>query len=401
MRTTSYEARASASTASRPLPATCASMPSLASCRDATSWFTGLSSARRTRMPGRSGSTTRPAGAWAAGRSASRPSAAWRASWSSEARTGFVRQRSTPASRARSASSRMPNAVRRMTATPASAASALMRRVSSTPSMSGMTRSTTATRDPARDADPGVRDLEAHENAPADRVDPEGDLALLGELYGVADEVVEHLSQAPGVARHDGREGRGDEAAELDLLLPRADGEELRHLLDRLAQLEVDLLEVEPSGLDLREVEDVVEDAEERLARGARRVCAIPLLGREVRLEEQPDHPDHAVHRGADLVAHGGDEGRLRPRSALGRAQRLLQRAGVQGVLDAEPLALAERADPHGLDDRADHRGGDEAARKAHHLAGGRERRHQGDEAPHDERPPHERAPDHEREPGR
>src|SRR5881396_1671792 len=76
MRTTLYEARASASRAARPLLTTATSTPSFASCRDAISWFTELSSARRMRMPGRSGSTPRLDGASAAGRAASRPGAA-------------------------------------------------------------------------------------------------------------------------------------------------------------------------------------------------------------------------------------------------------------------------------------------------------------------------------------
>src|SRR5438445_377060 len=271
----------------------------------------------------------------------------------------------------------MPNAVRRMTATPASAASALMRRVSSTPSMSGMTRSTTATRygrpsacAARRRASPSallatvstsspqvcrrrarIRQLVALSSTPSTRTAP-------GFASGPS-------ARRPGP----GRASRGT-VKRNTLPLPGSLSKSISPPISSTSRLEIASPSPVPPWWD------VVEDAEERLARGARRVCAIPLLGREVRLEEQPDHPDHAVHRGADLVAHGGDEGRLRPRSALGRAQRLLQRAGVQGVLDAEPLALAERADPHGLDDRADHRGGDEAACKAHHLAGGRERRH-------------------------
>ena len=49
--------------------------------------------------------------------------------------------------------------------------------------------------------------------------------------------------------------------------------EHLARVLDRLAQVEVVVVELELAGLDLREVEDVVDDVEQRLAEFAA-VCA-------------------------------------------------------------------------------------------------------------------------------
>src|SRR4029453_93743 len=45
--------------------------------------------------------------------------------------------------------------------------------------------------------------------------------------------------------------------------------------------------------------------------------------------EKKPRPPDHAVHWGADLVAHGGQEFRLRPVCRFGRRFLLLERADV------------------------------------------------------------------------
>ena len=71
--------------------------------------------------------------------------------------------------------------------------------------------------------------------------------------------------------------------------------------------------EVEPPRLDLREVEHVVDEPEERLRRVLEGEQVLPLLGGEGRVEQQLGHPDDGVHRGPDLVAHVGEEVALGP----------------------------------------------------------------------------------------
>ena len=75
-------------------------------------------------------------------------------------------------------------------------------------------------------------------------------------------------------------------------------------------------------GLDLREVEDVVEDAEQVARRGMGDADVLMRLRREIGLERQPVHVDDRVHRRADLVAHHREERSLRPI----RLHRLLTR---------------------------------------------------------------------------
>src|SRR5437763_1139318 len=69
-------------------------------------------------------------------------------------------------------------------------------------------------------------------------VDEHDDLALLGELDRVREQVQQHLSQTRRIA-HDSR-GRVlvDEAAELDLLLPRARRDDLERTLDAFPEIE-------------------------------------------------------------------------------------------------------------------------------------------------------------------
>src|SRR5262249_43442027 len=73
---------------------------------------------------------------------------------------------------------------------------------------------------------------------------------------------------------------------------------------------------------DLRDVEDAVDDAEQRLGRAPRRV-EITLLPRvELGLLDELQHAKHPVYRRADLVAHFREELRF-------RAVRLFQFEGT------------------------------------------------------------------------
>ena len=123
------------------------------------------------------------------------------------------------------------------------------------------------------DADAGVADLEAHERRRLVRLPerhPQDDLALLGELDRVADEVGEDLAQAAGVAPQRAGHVVPDEAEQLEALRLGRLGEGAEHLAHRAAEVEVHDLEVDPARLDLREVENVVDDLEERRGRRCR-----------------------------------------------------------------------------------------------------------------------------------
>jgi hypothetical protein len=62
------------------------------------------------------------------------------------------------------------------------------------------------------------------------------------------------------------------------------------------------------TGFDLGKVQDVIDDCQERFTTGSNRFGKFALLGIQVAIEQYGRHPDHAVHRGADLVAHVGQE---------------------------------------------------------------------------------------------
>lgn len=118
-------------------------------------------------------------------------------------------------------------------------------------------------------------------------------------------------------------------------------GEQVERFFKACAQLERMPLEVEHASLDLREVEDVVDDVQQPIGGAADGFDEVALLVGQLRVHQQRSHADDGVHRRADLVAGVGEELRLRARGFLKLlVQRDERRLAVHELL----LALAQRA---------------------------------------------------------
>ena len=114
-------------------------------------------------------------------------------------------------------------------------------------------------------------------------------------------------------------------------------GQHFQHVLDRRAQVEVDHLQVHLARLDLREIEDVIDDGQQRLPGSPDGLGILLLDGGERCVQQQSRHADDAVHGRADLVTHRGQKVRL------GAARRLRRVLGLlQG--DLRLLALGDLA---------------------------------------------------------
>src|SRR5882672_10903338 len=87
----------------------------------------------------------------------------------------------------------------------------------------------------------------------------------------------------PGIAEEQIRYVRANVAGELQAFLLRADAESLHQILDGVPQRERDPLETEPARLDFREVQDVVDDREQRVGRSRDGVDVLALLGGQPR----------------------------------------------------------------------------------------------------------------------
>ncbi len=133
-----------------------------------------------------------------------------------------------------------------------------------------------------RNADAGVAHFAAEQRAlslvDSSTLHVDGHFALLGELHGVAAEVDENLTQARRVALDELGQLRIHDARELQALAVRLDGEQPRHVLDGVAQVEVDVLEIELARFDLGEVENVVDDREQRRGAVADRLGVVALV---------------------------------------------------------------------------------------------------------------------------
>jgi len=144
-----------------------------------------------------------------------------------------------------------------------------------------------------------------------------------------------HLNPVPvGVAGEGGRHVPGDVGGQFQPLLVGPGGEGGDGVVEGVAEVEVGALQVELAGLDLGEVEQVVDDAQQAIGRRLDRLQALPLALVQGRVEHQLGHAEDGVHGGADLVADVGQELRLHAR----RLHRRVARAGrVQGLTDDAP----------------------------------------------------------------
>ena len=114
------------------------------------------------------------------------------------------------------------------------------------------------------------------------------------------------------------------------------------------AEVEGRRLELELAGLDLREVQDVVDDRRAaRRRRLARRVAYSRCSSSSGGVEEQLGEPDDRVHRRADLVAHRREELRLHDATPQRRVARRRELGG-------DPLPFGDVTRVH--DEAADRR---------------------------------------------
>ena len=179
-----------------------------------------------------------------------------------------------------------------------------------------------------RDADAGVPYAEVEQRRPPGRPslrERHDHLPGFGELDGVGEQVHQHLAHARHVADDGVRDVCLHQTGEFEPPGGGVQRDEVECLFDAAAHVERMAFEFEVAGFDLREVQNVVDEREERVAGRADDLRELALLGVEVRLQQQARHPDHPVERRADLVAHAGQELALGERGRLGRVPRAFE----------------------------------------------------------------------------
>ena len=136
----------------------------------------------------------------------------------------------------------------------------------------------------------------------------EPDLPPFSEFHSVTQQVDEDLLQPQRIAQQAFREClRG-----LDMKPEPLGGGHLAHQAPQLGQqgnqVEGPGFQVDLAPFDLGEVEDVVDDRQQALAGGEDMAHPLPWLGGQVLQFQQLRQSQHGIHRGADFMAHVGQE---------------------------------------------------------------------------------------------
>ena len=134
-------------------------------------------------------------------------------------------------------------------------------------------------------------------------------LAGLGELDGIAHQIDENLPQAGRI----GEDGFGQRAVGLDgerqALSVGPSSHQRGHVGENLPGGGGNALDVELAGLDLGDVEDVVDQGQQHFAVAADGVEVVPAIFlRQLRLQQQVGIAEHGRDGGADFMARVGQE---------------------------------------------------------------------------------------------
>mmetsp|Transcript_23833 Transcript_23833/g.61891 ORF Transcript_23833/g.61891 Transcript_23833/m.61891 type:complete len:265 (+) Transcript_23833:4351-5145(+) len=167
-----------------------------------------------------------------------------------------------------------------------------------------------------RDTNAAVRHLDQEADL-AFRLDgvllaADDDLAGLGELDGVGEQVEQNLLDAAAVAAQKGVDLRVDVADDLQLLLGRDHHHRVERLLHRCRDVEVGALQVQLSRFDALQVQDVVNQLQKRVGAALRQLDELALVALQLPAQQHLVHADDAIQRRAHLVAHVRQEGALR-----------------------------------------------------------------------------------------
>ena len=159
------------------------------------------------------------------------------------------------------------------------------------------------------DADAGVADGEADAAARRLEADAQRHRAARRELDRVVEQVEQDLPQARVVADHAGRQALVDGDVQGEATLHRRRLHQGEALVDEERQGEGSRRQAQGAGVRLRDVEDVVDHAEQRGAPATDPLGVAPARRRQGGFPQQEvGEAEDGGERRADLVAHGREE---------------------------------------------------------------------------------------------
>jgi len=146
------------------------------------------------------------------------------------------------------------------------------------------------------------------------------------------------LPESQGIADEPAAFGGRRTHDQLDALVRAGACEQRRAFLHHLQEIKWQRLEFDLAGVDLGQVEQIIDDLQQYLRRGADRLGQARLGRGECRAREQFRHADDAIHRCAQFMAHARKKITLGLRRLRKLAVALDQFARTQGHLGLEPL---------------------------------------------------------------
>ena len=145
------------------------------------------------------------------------------------------------------------------------------------------------------------------------------------KLDGIPHQVQNHLLQSLIVPSHESGDAGSHVETEPQPFLPGAHIESPQHIAHGLFHFEVHHHEIQFPGLYLREVQNVIQQREQRMGGFLHGLQAFPLVGVRGFLQRQFRHPHDRVHGRPDLVAHVGQEPALVVAGGFGRQSRQVE----------------------------------------------------------------------------
>ncbi len=129
-------------------------------------------------------------------------------------------------------------------------------------------------------------------------------VATGSKLHCVRDEIRNDLSQPHRIAKAPAWQARIDLPGERRLRFPGLGLEQFARFTDGLADIEGLVLDRKLACLDLREIQDIVDDREKRPSAGSYRFDEATLVVIERRVRQQVGKSQDTVERRPDFVAH-------------------------------------------------------------------------------------------------
>ena len=139
-------------------------------------------------------------------------------------------------------------------------------------------------------------------------IDSQIHLPTFGELDGVPYQIHKDLSQPSRVSSQAGRKSRQGLPCQFKSLQISPGGKCPHGVAERILQVEFASVERKPPGIDLGEIQDVIDHGQEGTSGLLNHVQVLSLLTRKGRVEGQIRHANDPIHGSPDLMAHHSQE---------------------------------------------------------------------------------------------